>query len=558
MRKLTGSIFLSFFILLINSCNNATNDNTNSANNNQNTYSTELVKFSTKHFAGSGNCAECHSSLRDEAGNDVSIDKDWRSTMMANASKDPFWQAKVHTEIIRNPDYKEIIEEKCATCHMPMAKKQAEFDGKDIKIFDDGFLDPDNKYHKLAMDGVSCTLCHQIQDDGRLGTKESFSGNFTIGKDTEKPDREIYGPFTNPLTMPMRMRVGFTPTYSPHVNESKLCATCHTLYTPTIGEDGNIIGEIPEQTPYLEWKYSKFGDGGDDDISCQGCHMPQAVGKVKISNRPGMLQGREPFYKHYFVGGNVFMLKILRRNIEELKLTAEKEHFDRTIQRTIDMLKSSAELQIGNITKNGNILEVPITVINKSGHKLPTGYPSRRVWIHFVVKDKNNNIIFESGKSSDDGKIYGNNSDYTNSYEPHYQVIDSEDKVQIYESIMADTSGNVTYTLLKGAYYIKDNRLLPEGFNKQNAPEDIEVKGNAKTDSDFIDGQDTVLYKVDTTGFEGPFIIEAKLKYQSIAYGFYKDLLNDEVNSKYVKIFKLFYEEENNEGYTITEVSKTY
>ncbi len=28
-----------------------------------------------------------------------------------------------------------------------------------------------------------------------------------------------------------------------------------------------------------------------------------------------------------------------------------------------------------------------------AGHKLPTAYPSRRAWIHFTVRDENNNLI---------------------------------------------------------------------------------------------------------------------------------------------------------------------
>jgi len=36
----------------------------------------------TDDFSGSGICAMCHSGLTDEAGNNVSNDAQWRSTMM--------------------------------------------------------------------------------------------------------------------------------------------------------------------------------------------------------------------------------------------------------------------------------------------------------------------------------------------------------------------------------------------------------------------------------------------------------------------------------------------
>ena len=40
-------------------------------------------------FSASGACAICHSRMVDESGADVSIDGDWRATMMANAARDP-------------------------------------------------------------------------------------------------------------------------------------------------------------------------------------------------------------------------------------------------------------------------------------------------------------------------------------------------------------------------------------------------------------------------------------------------------------------------------------
>ena len=50
-------------------------------------------------FSASGACAICHTRLVDAAGADVSIDAFWRSTMMANAARDPYWQAAVREEV---------------------------------------------------------------------------------------------------------------------------------------------------------------------------------------------------------------------------------------------------------------------------------------------------------------------------------------------------------------------------------------------------------------------------------------------------------------------------
>ena len=59
--------------------------------------------FTSEHFSGSANCTMCHNGLNDQNGLDVSIETDWSSTMMANATRDPFWKAKVRSELNRNP-----------------------------------------------------------------------------------------------------------------------------------------------------------------------------------------------------------------------------------------------------------------------------------------------------------------------------------------------------------------------------------------------------------------------------------------------------------------------
>ena len=80
--------------------------------------------FVSEHFSGSGNCAVCHNGIFDENGSDVSIETDWSSSMMANATRDPFWIAKVKSELNRNPDLTDLINDKCSRCHAPMANEE--------------------------------------------------------------------------------------------------------------------------------------------------------------------------------------------------------------------------------------------------------------------------------------------------------------------------------------------------------------------------------------------------------------------------------------------------
>ncbi len=485
-----------------------------------------LPTFDTSHFSGSGNCAACHTGLVDAARQDVSIDTHWRSTMMANSSRDPLWQAKVSAEAAKTPALKAVIEDKCATCHTPMARTQAVADASPVALLDRGFLDDAHPLHQAARDGVSCTLCHQIQNRD-LGAPPGFTGHYVIDTRTARPAAPVFGPFNAPLLNPMRQSSGFTPTHSPHVGDSGLCATCHTLYTPTVDATGAIVGQLPEQTPYLEWRHSSYGDGVDEDRSCRQCHMPAATGSVVIANRPWRwLTPRSPFSQHIFAGANTFMLGILSRSIDELGLTASTDQFQATIQRTTDQFAAgTAKLFVEDARLDDGLLTVGLRVQSLTGHKLPTGFPSRRAWVHLTVTGSDGRVVFESGRPLEDGSIAGNAADEDpDAFEPHYDRITEASQVQIYEAIMADSDGAVTYTLLRGARYAKDNRLLPAGFDPATAPADVAVYGCAAQDRNFSGGTDRLTYLIETHDAEGPLAVTARLLYQTVSYGFVRDL----------------------------------
>src|SRR5213594_524178 len=51
-------------------------------------------------FQTSDRCLACHNGLKTSSGEDISIGFDWRSGMMANSSRDPYWQGSVRRESI--------------------------------------------------------------------------------------------------------------------------------------------------------------------------------------------------------------------------------------------------------------------------------------------------------------------------------------------------------------------------------------------------------------------------------------------------------------------------
>ena len=474
-------------------------------------------------FSHSEDCIACHNNLMTTAGEDVSIGASWRSTMMANAARDPYWQAGVRRETIDHPMHAAAIQDECAECHMPMATQIARAAGGKGEMF--AHL-PINRrgpstLNRLAADGVSCTVCHQISSE-RLGTRESFNGEFVIPPTPTNGIRTIFGPFKvdKGRTTIMHSVTGFAQEEAPHVKQSELCATCHTLITQAFGPDGKVIGSLPEQMNYQEWDHSDFKR---EQRSCQSCHMPAATGPIRSSSVLG--DTRDTLARHVFVGGNAYMVRLLNRYRTELGVAALPRELEATAAATVRQLQhDTATLTLSAPTVTGGTLAFDVEVRNLTGHKLPTGYPSRRLWLHATVRNERGEAVFESGAFKDTGAIAGNDSDETaQRYEPHYEEITRPDQVQIYEPILGDISGVPTTGLLTATQYIKDNRLLPRGFDKATAAAEIGVYGGARSDADFAGGGDRVRYRIPISS-PGRFTIEVELRYQTVAYRWAQNL----------------------------------
>jgi hypothetical protein len=467
-------------------------------------------------FAHSDDCVACHNGLRTPSGEDVSIGSTWRSTMMANSARDPYWQAGVRRETIDHPRHAAAIQDECAACHMPMTARIERAGGGTGQVFAHLPIAGSNSpLHRLAADSISCTVCHQIAPD-RLGTRESFNSNFVMAPTPADGVRPIFGPYAidpGRRTI-MRSVTGFEQQEAPHIRQSELCASCHTLITNAYGPDGSVIGSLPEQMNFQEWQHSDFNR---EQRSCQSCHMPRAEGPIRTSSVLGA--ARDSLARHVFVGGNAFMVRMLDRYRTELGVEALPAELDATARATIRQLQhDTAEVAVSNPQIEDGTLAFDVTVRNLTGHKFPTGYPSRRTWLHVTVRDAGGAAGFESGAFEGTGAIRGNDADRDPAtFEPHYEEITRSDQVQIYEPVLGDRSGAPTTGLLTAVRYLKDNRLLPRGFDKHTAAAEIGVFGNASGDADFIGGSDRVRYRVPVSG-AGPYRVEVELRYQPIAY----------------------------------------
>ena len=473
-------------------------------------------------FAASDRCTACHNGLATPEGEDVSIGTSWRGSMMANAARDPYWQAAVRRETLDHPAAAAAIENECSACHMPMTRFAAKASGGMGSVFVHLPIAapaaaggaPAAPADLLAADGVSCSVCHQIQADG-LGTEASFTAGFAIDS-RASPSRAIYGPFEVSAghARIMDSAVAFAPEKRDHLRDAELCASCHTLHTHALDAGGNPAGRLAEQVPYLEWRRSSYAK----TKSCQECHMPLVGdGTPAASVLPVPRDGAR---RHVFRGGNFLMPRIFAKHAADLGVVASAEELAAASERTADHLRrSAAALAFTEAGLAAGRLELALRIENLAGHKLPTAYPSRRAWVNLVVRDAAGRPVFESGRLESDGSIRGNDNDRDGArFEPHHARIASEEQVQIYEPVLEDSEGNVTTGLIRAVRYVKDNRILPAGFEKRGADDDVAVRGDAMADDDFEGGSDTVRYSVAVGEASGPFTVTAALWYQPIGF----------------------------------------
>ena len=499
-------------------------------------------------FAGSGACVQCHGfdtaqiASIDLMGNDINLVDDWRASMMANSAKDPFWRAKVSHETLLHPQHKAEIETKCTACHAPLGHFAAFHNGQTHYSMEE--LERDS----FGLDGVSCLACHQ-QSTFNLGNEHSGQLHFDTAK-------VAYGPFPSPLESPMLMATDYKPVFSEHISDAGICAACHTLITQTFDLGGNLIENyFVEQATYHEWLNSSYNT---NNISCQSCHLPVLSKGNFILIAGHDTEPRNRFYLHELAGANTFMLDLMKNNKETLGISASDEQFDESIQATINILQNKTlNIKLTAIERTLDTAFFEVRLTNKAGHKFPSGYPSRRAFITFILENTAGDTLFMSGKMNENFEIIGE----VLNYEPHYDVIRKEQQTQIYELIPADVEGNFTSVLERAAFPLKDNRLPPEGFTTQHEVYDTtQIVGNASMDNNFNQselgegtGRDFVYYHIPMNGNIDALIATAKIYYQALPPKWMEEIFAE--NTAEIEIFKKMFEATDGTPVLIQEAS---
>ncbi len=457
-------------------------------------------------FPSASECAPCHSrSPKSTAfisadGEDLSQHGLWQGSMMAQSFFDPYWRAAVEEELRSLGEVSGKFDVLCVRCHAPAASYGAGIRGEPLPGLTAALLDP------IAAEGVTCSLCHRISG-ATIAEGDPHSGKLQFG-----PLGLYRGPLETPGT-PSNPPEGIEHGFDYLFEDSALCAVCHTLRTSHASGDTPFI----EQSPYLEWQNSVYSDEvfpTKDSRSCQECHMPLAK-PSRLARAPD--GGDEPIpvrthiETHSFLGGNAFILDMLADHAEELGVISDPETIRRGARMTRRFLATkTARLSATVPERQGGRLRFDVGIESLVGHKFPSAYPSRRAWLEVVVS-RGGEIVFASGTPDEEGRIAAADRHPL----PHITRIASPEDVLIYEMVPVDSAGRTTTKLLRMTRRVKDNRLLPRGWQRAGPHGEETAPVGVEGDPDFVAGGDRVAIDLPIAG-RGPLEVELRLRYQTI------------------------------------------
>ena len=343
-------------------------------------------------------CADCHGGYAD-----YEADSTWRGTMMANAARDPLFHAAL---TIAKQDVRESGDF-CIRCHSPLGWL---FGRSEPALISN--LEP------ADLESVQCDFCHRLTT-GPTGTPYIGNGQYFVANDFIRR-----GPIRDSLA-PHDFQ------YSAYHEESRLCGICHDVSNPLNG--------FPIERTFTEWSTSAFPAEGQ---SCQSCHMPSQRGYA--CGAPDMPE--RDAHSHEFAGGNYWMPRVISKEHPEL---GYEQSYDKTAKNAEAKLRTAAELTLEAPPRAsaGEKISFRVRVENKTGHKLPTGYPEgRRMWLEIELSDPTGASLFRSG-----------------AYDLATATRASDPQLRTYETRLAAKGVEGFHFMLQDEV-LEDNRIPPRGF----------------------------------------------------------------------------------------------
>ncbi len=356
-------------------------------------------------FSSQSACNTCHSGYSAA----VEPGRTARGTMMSNAARDPLFYACLAVAEQDAPNAGDL----CIRCHAPMSWLSG------LSQPTDG-----SRIDALGRESVGCDFCHRLVDPVyKSGVSPAEDLAVLSGMlPSHIPTGYANGQYV--LDSSTRRRGPFADPQAPHEflaspfhTSSDLCGTCHDVSNPVYARvSGARYAAGPLDTPadsisssalmplertYSEWKNSAFPAGvvlpdfagnapGGVVSSCQDCHMRAVTGQG--CNAPGA-PVRTNLPLHDLTGGNAWMGGVMA---SLYPAEADPVALADASVRAVATLQKAATLGLV-LAPEADSLRASVTVTNRSGHKLPTGYPEgRRMWLDVRASDAGGTVLYES------------------------------------------------------------------------------------------------------------------------------------------------------------------
>jgi hypothetical protein len=361
----------------------------------------------------------CHDGYDPEV---IEPGQSYRATLMAFAARDPVFRAAFQVARRDRPNLTEL----CLRCHAPSGWLNARSEGELSALIDED------------LESVTCDVCHRMVPPSPLLIG---SGQYTLSPNTAKRARRGVGPTG-----------GHAVVQSDYTGSSELCGVCHSLFNPAERAHGPaaevLEGPYYEQRTYEEWRDSIFPT---QSMECIDCHMARVSGSAA---RGGEVYPDLPL--HSIVGSNDFAVKAVRLLNPTLPIGPEVAHVSARVE---EHLHRAAELHVRSEaieTASGSPFEVSVRLTNKTGHKLPTGYPEgRRVYLEVSLHL--------------DGRAP---TTLTGAWDPETGTLVPDPQLRTYETQhgrVENGVGSRNRHLILMNQILTDTRIPPEGFMPDHA-----------------------------------------------------------------------------------------
>ena len=344
-----------------------------------------------KSFPTAKYCGHCHQEAHAE----------WRQSVHANSFRAP-WYVKNVNMLINGKGIE--YARHCEGCHNPIALTSGAMTQHS----------PVNR--SFDADGVTCSVCHSIQQVNTRGT-----GSYVLGQPAVMVDengKPIYGEVSDKEILAHLDRHS-KAVMKDFYHTSEFCSACHKASLPRMLNDYKWQRAI---FLYDEWQLSSFAKESplpfyvkDQVSTCQTCHMKRE--EIQLPDY-GAKDGK--LASHRWLGANTVLSKYYG--------------YDAQMEKTIAFLRNGAlNVDIFGIERNGDkiiaplgsepfeiadgdVLTVSIVIQNKGiAHSLvPEQRDFYESWVEFEAKDAAGRTLMHSGALQPEGALDPRAHSFTN------------------------------------------------------------------------------------------------------------------------------------------------